>query len=106
MQPPDSGIISIPGSPKTWTWKPSPILPPRITENQANVPKVGLRRLPKSTLKSTRVDICASVCPLGVPLDTRITKVVSQVPKKEPQGLKNDSRQKKRPISAINLSIL
>ena len=32
-----------------------------------------------------------SVCPLGVPLDPRIIKMVSQVPKKEPQGLKNDS---------------
>jgi hypothetical protein len=52
---------------------------------------VGPRRLPKSTLKSIKIDIWASVCPLGVPLDPRITKIVSQVPKKEPQGLQNDS---------------
>ena len=91
MQPLHSGIISIPGSPKTWTWKLSPILPPQITENHKIVPKVGPRRLPKSTLKSIKMDIWASVCPLGVPLDPRITKMVSQVPKKEPQGLQNDS---------------
>ena len=42
-------------------------------------------------LKSIKMDIWASVCPLGVPLDPRITKMVSQVPKKEPQGLQNDS---------------
>ena len=91
MQPLHSGIISIPGSPKKWTWKLSPILPPQITENHQIVPKVGPRRLPKSTLKSIKTDIWASVCPLGVPLDPRITKMVSQVPKKEPQGLQNDS---------------
>ena len=91
MQPLHSAIISIPGSPKTWTWKLSPILPPQITENRKIVPKVGPRRLPKFNLKSLKMDIWASVCPLGVPLDPRITKMVSQVPKKEPQGLQNDS---------------
>ena len=91
MQPLHSGIISIPGSPKTWTWKLSPILPPQITENHQFVTKVGPRRLPKSTLKSIKTDIWASVCPLGVPLDPRITKMVSQVHKKDPQGLQNNS---------------
>ena len=91
MQPLHSGIISIPGSLKTWTWKPSPTLPSQITENHKIVPKVDPKRVPKSILKSIKVDIWASVCPLGVPLDPRITKMVSQVPKKEPQGLKNDS---------------
>ena len=86
-----SGIISIPGSLKTWTWKPSPTLPSQITENHKRVPKVDPKRFHKSTLKSIKVDIWASVCPLGVPLDPRIIKMVSQVPKKEPQGLKNDS---------------
>ena len=46
---------------------------------------------PQITLKSIKLDLWASVCPLGVPLDPRITKMVSQVPKKEPQGLQNDS---------------
>ena len=91
MQPLHSGIISIPGSPKTWTWKLSPTLASKIPENHKIVPKVGPRRLPKSTLKSIKMDIWASVCPLGVPLDPRITKMVSQVPKKEAQGLQNDS---------------
>ena len=71
------------------------------------VPKVDPKRLPKFILKSIKVDIWTSVCPLGIPLDPRINKMVSQVPKKEPQGLNNDSfSYKKRPISAINLSIL
>ena len=107
MQPLHSGIISIPGSLKIWTWKPSPTLPSQITENHKIVPKVGPKGLPKSTLKSIKVDIWVSVCPLGVPLDPRIIKIVSWVPEKEPRGLKHDSfRQKKCPISLINLSIL
>ena len=53
-------------------------------------PKVNPRRLPKSTLKSIKLDLRASVCPLGVPLDPRITKMVSQVPKMESQGLQNN----------------
>ena len=46
--------------------------------------KVGPRRLPKSIKKSIKTDIWASECLLGVPLDPRITKMVSKVPKKEP----------------------
>ena len=91
MQPLHSGIIFLPGSLKTWTWKLSPILPPKITENHKIVSKVGPRRLPKSILKSIKLDLWASVCPLGAPLDPRIIRMVSQVPRKEPQGLKNDS---------------
>ena len=91
MQPLHSGIISIPGSLETWTWKPSTTLPSQITENLKMVPKVDPKRLPKSILKSIKVNIRASVCPFGVPLDPRITKMVSQVPKKEPQGLQNNS---------------
>ena len=41
--------------------------------------------------KINKMKIWTSRCPLGVPLDPRITKMVSQVPKKEPQGLQNDS---------------
>ena len=91
MQPLHSGIISIPGSLKTWTWKPSTTLPSQITENLKMVPKVDPKRLPKSILKSIKVDICPSVCPLGVPLDPSITTMVSQVPKKDPQGLQNNT---------------
>ena len=48
-----------------------------------NCPKVDPGRLPKSIRKSVETDIWAS----GVPLDPRITKMVSQVPKKEPAGV-------------------
>ena len=91
MQPSGSSIVSIPGSLKTWTWKLSPILASQITENHKKVSKVGPRRLPKCILKSIKIDIWTSVCPLGVPLDLRITKMLSQVVKMEPQGLQNDS---------------
>ena len=105
MQPLHSGIISIPGSPKTGTWNLSTILPPQITENHKIVFKVGSRRLPKSTIKSIKTDIWASVCPLGVPQDPGITKMVVEVRKMEPQGLQNhEFGHKKRPIAAINLS--
>ena len=42
------------------------------------MPKVGPGRLPESEKKSIKTDIWASVCPLGVPLQPRITKMVSQ----------------------------
>ena len=84
-------VISIPGSRKTWTWNLSPTLPPQITENHKIVPKMDPRRLSKSTLKSIKTDIWATVCPLGAPLDPRITKMVSQVPKNDFQGLQNDT---------------
>ena len=51
IQPLNSGIISIPGSPKRWTWKLSPTLTSQITENHPTVPKVNPRRLPKWTIK-------------------------------------------------------
>ena len=91
MQPLHSGIISIPGSPKTWTWKLSSILQPQITEHHQIVLEMDPRRLSKSTLKLIKTDIWATVCPLGVPLDPRITKMVSQVPKNDFQGLQNDT---------------
>ena len=54
-------------------------------------PQSGSQELLKSTLKSIKVDIWTSVCPLGIPLDPRITKMVSHPPKKDPQGLQNNS---------------
>ena len=77
-----SGIISIPGSPKTWTWTLSPILVSKITEKQQNGAKVRPRRLPKSTLKSIKMDIWASVCPLGVPLDPGSPKCCPRHPRR------------------------
>ena len=56
--------------------------------NHKIVPEVGPGRLPKSILKSIKINIWASVCPLSVSLNPRITKMVSQVPRKEPQGLR------------------
>ena len=61
----------------------------QITENRKNVTKVGPRKLPKCKKKAIKTDIWASVCPLDGPLDPRITKMVSQGPKKELRGLKN-----------------
>ena len=105
MQALHCGIISIPGSPKPWTWKLPPIPPTQITENLQIVSKVGSTRLAKSSLKSIKTDIWAPVCPLGVLLAPEITKTVSQVPKIEPEGIQNDEfEHKKRPIAAINLS--
>ena len=86
MQPLHPGIIFLPRSLKTWTWKLSPILPPKITENHQNVSKVGPRRLPESTLKSIKLDLrnlCVLKCLL---LDPRVAKMVSRVPKMEPPG--------------------
>ena len=84
---------------KKMTWKLSPTLTSQITENHAIVPKVGPRRLPKCTLKSIKIDIWPSVCPLGVPLDPMITKIVPQVSKIMREGLQNDSfRYKNQPF--------
>ena len=103
IQPLHAGIISIPGSPKRWTWKLSPTLTSQITENHTIVTKVGPRRLPKCTMKSIQIDIWPSVCPLGAPLDPMITKMVPQVPKIQPEDLQNDNlRYKKKIISVAN----
>ena len=47
MQLLHSSIISIPGSPKTWTWKLSPILPPQITEKSRNCTQSTSQEAPK-----------------------------------------------------------
>ena len=91
MKPLHSGIISIPGSPKTWTWNKSPILAPKITDKSQKGAQSGFQETPKMTLKSIKMHTWTSKCLLGDPLDPRITKMVSQVPKMEPQGLQNDS---------------
>ena len=90
IQPLHSGNISIPGSPKRWTWKLSPTLTSQITENHTIVPTVGPRRLPKCTLKSIKFDIWPSVCPLGAPPGPMNTEMVPQVPKIKLAGLQYD----------------
>ena len=91
MQPLQSGIISIPGSLKTWTWNQSPILAPKITENSQKGTESGSQEPPKMTLKSIKMHTWTSKCLLGDPLDPWITKMVSQVPKMESHGLLNVS---------------
>ena len=47
MQPLHSGIISIPGSPKTWKWKQPPTLPPQITEKSQKGLKTDSQETPQ-----------------------------------------------------------
>ena len=42
-----SSIISIPGSPKTWTWKLSLSLPPQIAEKSRNCAQSRSQEAPK-----------------------------------------------------------
>ena len=86
-----SGIIAVPGSPKTWTWNQSPILAPKITENSQKGAQSGSQETPKMTVKAQKMQTWTSKCLLGDPLDPRITKMVSQVPKMNSQGLQNVS---------------
>ena len=90
IQPLKFSILSIPGSPNRWTWKLSPTLTSKITENHPIVFKVGPRRRPKWSLKSIKIDIWPSMCPLDATLDPMITKMVPQVPKIHPEGLQHD----------------
>ena len=78
MQPLHSGIISIPGSPKTWTWKQSPILALQNTEKSQKGAQSGSQGSPQMTLKSIKMDTWTSKCLLGDPLDPWITKMVTQ----------------------------
>ena len=93
------------GSPKTGTWNQSPILARKITDKSQKGTQSGSQEPFKMTLKSRKMHTWTSKCLLGDPLDPRITKMVSQVPKMKSQGLQNDSFNKnKSPISAANLS--
>ena len=73
MQPLQSGIISIPGSPKTRTWKQSPILAPQMTEKSQKGAKSEPQETPKMILKSLEMHTWTSKCLLSDPLDPRIT---------------------------------
>ena len=79
MQPLHSGIISIPGSPKTWTCKQPPILAPQITEKSQKGTQSDSQGTPKMILKSQKIYTWTSKCLLGDPLDPWITKMVSRV---------------------------
>ena len=46
---------------------------------------------PKWTLKSIKMDTWTSRCLVGVPLESWITKMVTQVTKMNPQGFQNDN---------------
>ena len=103
IQPLNSSILSIPGSPNRWTWKLSPTSTSPITENHPIVFKVDPRRLPKWILKSIKIDIWPSMCPLGAPLDPMITKMVPQVTKIQPEGVQNyNLKYKESPVSIAN----
>ena len=52
MQPLQSGIISIPGSPKTGTWNQSRILAPKITGKSQKGTQSGSQEPPKMIVKS------------------------------------------------------
>ena len=91
MQPLQSGIISIHGSLKTWTWKQSFILAAQITEKWEKGTQRESQGTPQIILKPLKIYTWTPKCPLGDPLDPWIAKMVSQVPKMEPQGLQNDS---------------
>ena len=96
MQPLQSGIISIPGSPKTRTLKQSPILAPQMTEKSEKGVQSDSQGTAKIILKSLKIYTWTSKCLLGDPLDPWITKMVSQVPKMEPQGHHNVSFEYKK----------
>ena len=89
MQPLQSGVISIPEPPKTWTWNQSPILGPKITPKSENGAQSDSQGTPKIILNPLKIYTWTSKCPLGDPLNPWITKMVSQVPKMEPQGHHN-----------------
>ena len=94
MQPPRSVIISIPGSSKTWTWKQSPTLAPKITEKSQKGAQSGSQETPKMTRNSIKMDTWTSKCLLGVPVDPWITKMVTQ-------GTQNGAKVSKMIILAI-----
>ena len=96
MQPIQSGIISIHESLKTWNWKQCSILAAQISEKSENGAQSDSKGTPQIILKSLKIYTWTSKCPLGDPLDPWITKMVSQVPKMEPQGLQNDSFMSKK----------
>ncbi len=49
------------------------------------------KRLSKRILKSIKIDSWTSRCLVGVPLESWITKMVTQVTKMELQGVQNDN---------------
>ena len=62
-----------------------------MTEKSQKGAKTEPQETPKMSLKSLKMHTWTSKCLLGDPLDPWITKMVSQVPKMEPQGHHNVS---------------
>ena len=64
-----SGIISIPGAQKTWTWKLSPSSPPQITENKKKCAQSMLQEAPQiqsQIVKNGYLGISVAIgCPPG-----------------------------------------
>ena len=56
-----------------------------------NCTQSGSQEAPQIHPKIDKMKIWTSRCPLGVPLDPRITKMVSQVPKEEAPGLQSNN---------------
>ena len=70
MQPLHSGFISIPGSPKTWSWKQSPTLPPQITEKSQKGLQIDSQESPQMDPKIDKnrlLDLqVPGWCPFGI----------------------------------------
>ena len=96
MQPMQSGIISIHGSLKTWTWKQSSIWAAQITEKSQKGAQSGSQETSQMNQKPIKMHTWTSKCLLGDPLDPCIAEMVSQVPKMEPQGRHNVSFEHKK----------
>ena len=67
MQPLHSGIISIHGSQKTWTWKQSPTLASKITDKSQKCAQSGSQETPQITQKSIKWTPCACWVSLWTP---------------------------------------
>ena len=67
-----------------------------MTEKSQKGAKTEPQETPQMTLKSLKMHTWTSKCLLGDPLDPWITKMVSQVPKTEPQGHHNVSFEHKK----------
>ena len=68
----------MPGSPKTWTWKQSPILAPQITEKSQKGAQSDSQGTPKMILKSQKMHTWTSRCLLADPLNPPITQMITQ----------------------------
>ena len=61
----------------------------QIIDKSQKAPQNDSQETPQMNPKTIKVNSWTPMCPLGVPLDPWITKVVPRVPKMKPQGLQN-----------------